>query len=1020
MADEAVDEGLYSRQLYVMGHEAQRKMAASNLLISGMNGLGVEIAKNVILAGVKSVVLHDHKDTTLNDLSAQFYLQESDVGTNRAKACAHKLGELNQYVPVSASDEELSHDFLARFQCVVMVDTPQSQQVQINDFCHSRGIAFISSDVRGVFGNIFCDFGDSFVVSDTNGEQPLTCMVSSVTKENPGVVTVTDDTRHGLETGDYVTFREVEGMDELNSGEPRMVTVLGPYTFSIEDTSSYGDYKLGGYADQVKQPKTLHFNSLQESLKNPGEFLESDFAKFGRPPVLHQAFRALAEFQTSHGGALPAPGNVEQTAEFIRIVTECNNAAADGEVKVDKLEEHSKLLAQFASGSSGVISPMCAFFGGIVGQEVLKACSGKFTPIQQWFYFDSAESLPDEPLPAEEYQPLGCRYDSQIAVFGKTFQGKLNDLNYFLVGAGAIGCEMLKNWAMMGIASGEKGQIHITDMDGIEKSNLSRQFLFRPADIKKMKSDTAAQAIGAMNPDTKVTPLQEKVGADTENLFNDEFYSNLDGIITALDNVDARLYMDQRALFYQLPFFDSGTLGTKGNTQVVVPKLTENYGASRDPPEKSIPICTLKNFPNQIEHTLQWARDWFEGEFNQASSDVNNYLGNPDFMKQLNAQQNTKLETLERIKKSLMTERPLSFDECIVWARNNFEFMYINDIKQLLHNFPVDQQTSTGTPFWSGTKRAPHPFAFDASDPLHMEFIIAGANLRAENYGLTGRFDAAYFEGILPTVIVPDFVPKSGVKIHANEKEAKEAAEAAKDVNMMDVDELCDNLVKELPTVSSLAGYRMHVVEFEKDDDAHMRMITACSNLRARVYKIQEADMHKSRQIAGKIIPAIATTTALVTGLVCLELYKTLQDAALEKYKNGFVNLAIPLFAFSEPVAPASTKAMIKGKEWNWSVWDCIDIDRGDMNMAEFIAFFDEEYGLEVQMISYGVSILYSFFSSKAKMKERMTKPMTEVVTMVTKKGWEPGLRYIIFEVCVCDEEGEDVEIPYVRYKVRL
>ena len=82
-------------------------------------------------------------------------------------------------------------------------------------------------------------------------------------------------------------------------------------------------------------------------------------------------------------------------------------------------------------------------------------------------------------------------------------------------------------------------------------------------------------------------------------------------VCTALDNVDARLYVDSKCLFHHKPLLESGTLGTKGNTQVVVPRLTEHYGATRDPPEKSIPVCTLKNFPNKIEHTLQWARDWF-------------------------------------------------------------------------------------------------------------------------------------------------------------------------------------------------------------------------------------------------------------------------------------------------------------------------------------------------------------------------------------------------------------------------
>ena len=576
-----------------------------------------------------------------------------------------------------------------------------------------------------------------------------------------------------------------------------------------------------------------------------------------------------------------------------------------------------------------------------------------------------------------------------------------------------------------GVGCGPNGHITVTDMDRIEKSNLSRQFLFRSKDINHFKSSSAARAVQEMNPSINITALQEKVAPDTEHIFGDTFYDKLSGVCTALDNVEARLYVDQRCVFYRLPMLESGTLGTKGNTQIVVPGITENYGATRDPPEKSIPVCTLKNFPNQIQHTLQWARDYFEGEFKQSAEDVNAYLSQSPDEYLASLQPNTKTETLKNILRTLVDERPVTFEDCVAWARLKFEDLFNNQIRQLLHNFPKDQVTSSGTKFWSGSKRCPIPLNFaldsqceDAEMFNHLDFIVAASNLRASMYGIKGRTDKEYFESTLKDVIVPDFTPKSGVKIAANDEEAK-----ANEENSMDTgDAEADKIWNSLPKQADLAGFQLAPIDFDKDLDDHMLFVTACSNLRALNYSIPTEDTHRSRAIAGRIIPAIATTTALVTGLICMELYKiigsTRKTTTIEAYKNGFLNLAVPFMTLSEPTPPKSTKAMLKGKEWNWTSWDSLDVNLGNVTLGEFMDYFESEYNLEISMLSYGVSILYSFFANKKKVEERKAMKMTDVITSITKKEFPPDQLFLILEVIANDKEtDEEVDLPYIKFR---
>ncbi|KAM6513470.1 E1 ubiquitin-activating protein [Fusarium falciforme] len=304
---------------------------------------------------------------------------------------------------------------------------------------------------------------------------------------------------------------------------------------------------------------------------------------------------------------------------------------------------------------------------------------------------------------------------------------------------------------------------------------------------------------------------------------------------------------------------------------------------------------------------------------------------------------------------------------------------------------------------------APDALKFDPNNAAHFDFIVAAANLHAFNYNIKSPgTDRAIYLRELENVIVPDFTPDSKVKIQADDKEPS-----------FDDDDELDKLIASLPSPNTPSGFQLVHVDFKKDVDSnhHIDFITACSNLRAENYKIEPADRHKTKFIAGKIIPAIATTTALVTGLVVLELYKIIDGKDnIEQYKNGFINLALPFFGFSEPIA--SPKVEYKGSNGKVSldkIWDRFEVD--DITLKEILDTFKEK-GLTISMLSSGVSLLYASFFPPAKLKERYDTKLSKLVETISGKPIPSHQKEVIFETVAEDLDEEAVEVPYIKLKI--
>lgn len=201
-----------------------------------------------------------------------------------------------------------------------------------------------------------------------------------------------------------------------------------------------------------------------------------------------------------------------------------------------------------------------------------------------------------------------------------------------------------------------------------------------------------------------------------------------------------------------------------------------------------------------------------------------------------------------------------------------------------------------------------------------------------------------------------------------------------------------------------------------QDNDAnyHMDMIAALANMRARNYSIPEVDKLKAKFIAGRIIPAIATATAMATGLVCLELYKILNGMhRVEDFRNTFANLALPLFSMAEPVPPK----VVKHRDMSWSIWDRWII-KDNPTLKELLQWFSNK-GLNAYSISCGSCLLYNNMFPHH--KDRMDKKMVDLAREVAKLEIPSYRRHLdVVVACEDDEDDEiDLDIPHISIYFR-
>ena len=460
-----------------------------------------------------------------------------------------------------------------------------------------------------------------------------------------------------------------------------------------------------------------------------------------------------------------------------------------------------------------------------------------------------------------------------------------------------------------------------------------------------------------------------------------------------------------------------GTMGPKGHVQVIIPFQTESYASQADPPEKDVPYCTLKSFPGIIEHCIIWSRDKFETLFVQK----------PQLYTQFWKENLHPQEVLSRMQQKQLPEncigtirmlerRVVTFKECVEISRIKFEKYFNHKAKDLQNAFPDNQKLQDGTLFWASPKRKPEPITFNIKDNTHIEFVIACAKLLAFRSGIQVTDKECEIGSIVPTVEQTSLPvwKKSDKIIETDESKTREETKTTH--SDTDVIQECIHYLSratnhKISSPITKKELTMEPNKFEKDDDtnSHIDFITAASNLRAQMYLIETADRLKIKRIAGRIVPAIATTTAAVSGLVALELIKIVKKCKIEDYKNCFMSLAVPNVLFSEPGAVAKSEVCPGVYITLWDKWEV----RGhkDFTIKEFVNDVTTRFKIKPTMIVQGVKMIYVPLIMPTHSK-RTNNPISKYITKSETEN------YVDLVVTFDNEEGEPIDGPPIRYFV--
>ncbi|XP_012536941.1 SUMO-activating enzyme subunit 2 [Monomorium pharaonis] len=403
---------------------------------------------------------------------------------------------------------------------------------------------------------------------------------------------------------------------------------------------------------------------------------------------------------------------------------------------------------------------------------------------------------------------------------GGVFREELRDAvlhsKVLVVGAGGIGCEILKNLVMSGFAD-----IEIIDLDTIDVSNLNRQFLFQKKHVGKSKAQIACETALTFNPDVKVTYYHDSI---TSSEFGLTFFKRFTVVLNALDNRAARNHVNRMCLAADIPLIESGTAGYEGQVELIKKGLSQCYECTPKAAQKTYPGCTIRNTPSEPIHCIVWAKHLFNQLFGEEDpdQDVSPDTADPEAADTagetaLQAESNDK-GNIDRVSTRIWAQ------SCDYDSEKLFTKLFHDDIKYLLS---MDN-------LWK--KRRP-------PTPLNWRELPDGVAGCSKEISQPGLKDQQRWS-----------ISKCGSIFAESMKSLNQTLKSSQEKSPGN-----------------------HLV-WDKDDQHAMDFVAACANIRAYIFGIPQKSRFDIKSMAGNIIPAIATTNAIIAGMVVLHAFRILEN----------------------------------------------------------------------------------------------------------------------------------------------